>query len=581
MHGSRVFRLTAVAIGCAFLALGMAQAVPRNESSRSLPPRRFDDVVADFSRQQVEQGRQVFRYDTFGDQAFWGGVLQLHQAIAGSANGGVGPGVSPRTALAVGLKVDADALPPELRQKLLEGRVNLDEPAVTLALLKLNSVVGVTGFFDDRGRLNSMGIQCALCHSTVDNSLAPGIGHRLDGWANRDLNVGAIVSLAPHLQPVADLLGVPVETVKSVLAAWGPGKFDAELFLDGKGFRPDGKTAAVLIPPAFGLRGVNLHTWTGWGSVPYWNAFVANLEMHGKGTFYDPRLDDAAQFPVAAAHRFGHVTSDVDLITAKLPALQYYQLSLPAPAPPPGTFDAAAAQRGDALFSGKAKCASCHTDGLWSEPGWQMHKAEEIGIDDFQANRAPDHAYRTAPLKGLWTHTRGGFYHDGRFPTLLDVVNHYDAFFGLGLTPQEKQDIVQYVMSLSDDVAPSVLHPDRLNGTAAAASDDAEPATPAATGGLSVWPLPASRGDAVHIAFEVPGGAASGAPADLAVDVYDVSGRRVARVGNASPRAAHGMITVTWDGRSTGAGAAAPGVYFVRVSAPSLGFRTERRIVVN
>jgi hypothetical protein len=180
---------------------------------------------------------------------------------------------------------------------LKQGKVNLADPTTTLALLKLNSVVGLTGFFNSQGSLRSIGIQCALCHSTVDNSLAPGIGHRLDGWANRDLNVGAITSLAPNLQPVASLLGVDVATVKSVLGAWGPGKFDAELFLDGKGFRPDGKTAAVLIPPAFGLAGVNLHTWTGWGSVTYWNAFVANLEMHGKGTFFGPRLNDAVQFP--------------------------------------------------------------------------------------------------------------------------------------------------------------------------------------------------------------------------------------------------------------------------------------------
>jgi len=235
---------------------------------------RFDAAVIKNAAQMLDQGRHTFRFDTFGDQDFWGGTLQLHKALEGSQFGGVGPGVSPATALAVGLKVDVDALPPSLIAALKAGQVNLSSPASTLALLKQNAVLGVTGYFKPDGSLRSMGIQCALCHSTVDKSFsAPGIppgniGHRLDGWANRDLNVGAIVSLAPNLQPVADLLQVDVPTVKTVLASWGPGKFDAELFMDGKAFRPDGKSAATLIPPAFGLAGVNLHTWTGWGSVP-------------------------------------------------------------------------------------------------------------------------------------------------------------------------------------------------------------------------------------------------------------------------------------------------------------------------
>ena len=263
-------------------------------------PSGFEAAIRENAKQMADEGKRTFRFDTFGDEAFWGDTLHLHQAIEGAKLGGVGPGVSPATALSVGLKVDVDALPASLIAALKEGKVNLDDPATTLALLKLNSVVGLTGHFNSQGQLSSMGIQCALCHSTVDSSLAPGIGHRLDGWANRDLNVGAITSLAPNLAPVADLLGVDVATVKRVLAGCGPGKFDAELFLDGKGFRPDGKTSAVLIPPTFGLAGVNLHTWTGWGSVTYWNAFVANLEMHGKGTFFDPRLNDPVQFPKAA-----------------------------------------------------------------------------------------------------------------------------------------------------------------------------------------------------------------------------------------------------------------------------------------
>jgi hypothetical protein len=318
-------------------------------------------------------------------------------------------------------------------------------------LLKLNAVVGLTGFFKPDGGLQSVGIQCAFCHSTVDNAFAPGIGHRLDGWANRDLNVGAIVGLSPNLQPVADELGVDVATVKTVLNSWGPGKFDAELVLDGKAFRPDGKSGSVLIPPAFGLAGVNLHTWTGWGSVPYWNAFVANLEMHGKGTFFDPRLDDAAKFPVASKNRTGHVTAQTDLISAKLPALQFYQLAIAAPEPPKGSFDVAAATRGRDLFNGKAQCSTCHTNPTKTEPGWNMHTAAEICIDDFQASRAPDDRYRTSPLDGLWTHTKGGFYHDGRFPTLLDVVNHYDSCKSLGLSAAEKSDLVQFLGSLPNN----------------------------------------------------------------------------------------------------------------------------------
>src|SRR5262245_35376096 len=305
-----------------------------SQNSGRAPARDFDDVIQRNASQFIEQGRQIFRLDTFGDEAFWGDTLKLHQAIAGSRFGGVGPGVGPRTALAVGLKVDSEALPSSLTEAIQTGRVDLDDPANTLTLLRLNAVVGVTGFFDQGGAIRSIGIQCALCHSTVDDSFAPGIGRRLDGWANRDLNVGAIVSLAPDLSTVSNLLGVDQATVRSVLLSWGPGKFDAEVFLDGKAFRDDGRTAATLIPPAFGLAGVNLHTWTGWGSVTHWNAFVANLEMHGKGTFYDPRLNDPAQFPIAVRAGFGNVRSDPDLITSKLPALHFYQLAIPAPEAP-------------------------------------------------------------------------------------------------------------------------------------------------------------------------------------------------------------------------------------------------------
>jgi hypothetical protein len=413
----------------------------------------------------IAEGKQIFRFDTFGDEDFWGGELQLHQAIQGEEFGGVGPGVSPATALAVGLKVDVAALPKPLQNQLTKGQVDLDDPAVTLALLQLNAVVGVTGFFNADGSLGSIGIQCALCHSTVDDSFIPGIGHRLDGWANRDLNVGAIVALSPDLSPFEDLLGVDRDTVVAVLSSWGPGKFDAELVLDGKAFNPQQVSngvvtgtnvpGATLLPPAFGLAGVNLHTWGGWGSVPYWNAFVANIEMHGKGNFYDPRLDNAAQFPIAAANGFGNIQNSTDLITSKLPALHAYQLSLVAPRPPKESIDQDAAARGQALFAtdGKANCASCHVPPLFTEPGWNLHSPAEMGIDSFQADRSPDLMYRTAPLKGLWTHTKGGFYHDGRFATLLDVVNHYETLFSLGLTNAEKTDLVEYLNSLGDDAA--------------------------------------------------------------------------------------------------------------------------------
>jgi Cytochrome c len=446
--------VTPLIVGATLVAtLGIITApsnaqTPSTDDSDAASVTAADRRVDRHAARTLEEGRHIFRFDTFGDEAFWGDTIKLHQAIEGTGFGGVGPGVSPKTALAVGLKVDVDALPSALVANLKKGQVNLNDPATTLALLKLNAVIGVTGIFESNGNLRSIGIQCALCHTNVDNSLAPGIGHRLDGWANRDLNVGAIVNLAPDLSTVAALLGVPESTVRHVLMAWGPGKFDAELLLDGKGFRPDGKTAATLIPPAFGLAGVNLHTWVGWGSVTHWNAFVANLEMHGKGTFFDPRLNDAVQFPIAARAGFANVRNDPDLISSKLPALHAYQLSLASPKPPVDSFDPNAAARGKEVFEKQAQCATCHVPPTYTEPGWNMHTPPELGIDDFQANRGPDKQYRTAPLGGLWTHQTGGFYHDGRFATLEDVVSHYDTVLGLRLTDNERGDLVQFLKSL-------------------------------------------------------------------------------------------------------------------------------------
>lgn len=430
------------------LMTGFLLAMFSAGGSRADKDKGFDDVIDSNASTMLEEGRRIFRFDTFGDEDFWGGTLKLHRAIAGSRFGGVGQGVSPKTALAVGLKVDADALPKAVIKHLKNGKIDLDDPAVTLELLKLNAVVGITGSFNSDGTIRSIGIQCALCHSTVDDSLAPGIGRRLDGWANRDLDVGAIVSLAPDLSAVTGLLGVSEGTLRQVLNSWGPGKFDAEVFLDGKAFRPDGGSAATLIPPAYGLAGVNLHTWTGWGGVTQWNAFVANLEMHGKGTYIDPRLNDAAKFPIAAKAGFGNVRNTPDLITPKLAALQLYQLAIPAPKPPDGSFNKDAAIRGEAIFNGKAQCSTCHVPPLFTEPGFNMHKASELGIDDFQASRSPDEAYRTSPLKGLWAHQKGGFYHDGRFATLRAVIEHYNDFFRLSLTEQDKNDLVEYLKSL-------------------------------------------------------------------------------------------------------------------------------------
>ena len=321
-----------------------------------------DVTIFTNAQMMIDSGRQIFRYDTFASEKFWGDALRLHEAIAGTNNGGVGPGVSPRLALQVGLKVDANAVPASVAAQVRNGQLSLDDPANTLALLKLNAVVGVTGFFDSAGKITSLGIQCAICHSTVDDSFLPSVGNRLDGWPNRDLNIGAIVNLSPDVSALTNALEVDEATVRNVLQSWGAGKFDAELILDGKAFRPDGKTAATLLPAAFGLAGVNLHTYTGWGSVTHWNAFVSNLEMHGQGTFWDPRLNDTNTFPLAAKKGYGNMRTTNDVITSKLAALHFYQLSIPAPRPPSTNFNAEASVRGEGVFNAKpvARPVMCH-----------------------------------------------------------------------------------------------------------------------------------------------------------------------------------------------------------------------------
>lgn len=398
------------------------------------------------SKSLVAQGKEIFRFDDFGDKDFWSGLLHIDKAIAGVNNGGFGPGVSPVAALALGLKVDVDALPADVRAGITSGAISLNDPATTITLLKLNAVVGVTSNFSQDGKLQSVGITCASCHSTVDNSFAFGIGKRLDTWPNRDLNVGNFISLTDNALAIANLLHVDEPTLRSVLSQWGPGKFSAILFMDGKAFRPDGKVAANLIPAAFGLKDIELTTYTGWGPISYWNAFVANLEMHGKGNFSDPRLNDPVKYPIAVENGFYNVTNDPDLITSKLPALREYQHSIAAPEPPAGSFNVTAAARGKSVFLTKAKCATCHPLPLLADN--ILHTGAEIGIDDFDAMRSPTGKYRTTPLGGLFTRAKGGFFHDGRFATLNDVVDHYNNHFSLNLSDAEKNNLVEFLKSL-------------------------------------------------------------------------------------------------------------------------------------
>ncbi|HEX5759966.1 MAG TPA: hypothetical protein VF121_12310 [Thermoanaerobaculia bacterium] len=428
--------------------LGLPRDVRTNPAVEAEQDRVGYDVrVKNYADELFEEGREVFRYDSFGSEDFWGGKLRLHEAILGETEGGVGPGVTPKQALELGLKVDVGKLPKILVEAIQEGNVSLENPETTAALLRAQAVVGIKAVVDGE-KITAIGLTCAFCHSTVDDSFAKGIGARLDGWPNRDLNVGAIVAAAPTVKPFADLLGVSEAEVRKVLMSWGPGRYDAELNQDGKAFRPDGKTAATVLPAAFGLAGVNLHTYTGWGSVTHWNAYVANTQMYGKGTFFDPRLDDRAQFPVAAKAGHGNIRNSPDLITPKLAALHYYQLSIPAPEPPADSFDEAAAGRGKLVFEGKAQCGTCHVPPLFVEPGWPMHTAAEIGIDDFQASRSPDKRYRTTPLAGLFVRAKGGFYHDGRFADYGAVVDHYDRHRRLRLTPEERADLIEYLKSL-------------------------------------------------------------------------------------------------------------------------------------
>lgn len=367
----------------------------------------------------ASQGQQIFRYDTFGDETQWTDTLRMHEVIAAA--------VDPTTALSVGLKVDAEALPASVVAGIQDGSISLTSTDTTLALIKLNAVVGVKGTVESvngKDTLTRVGITCALCHSTVDNSFAPGIGKRLDGWPNRDLDPGLIISLSPALTPAQ----------KAVYASWGKGKYDPR-------FNFDGINGPQVISPAYGLAGIHKVTATGDGDeIAYWNRYVGVTQMGGHGTFKEPRLGI-------------DVTNGTDdLISSKLPALQAYQLTLPAPTPPSGSFDTAAAKRGEALFNGKASCAGCHSGPEFTDANSRLHNASEVasepepnGIQSY-ASRSATKQYRTAPLKGVWQHPP--YFHNGSAATLEDVVVAYNAKKGLGLSNSEISDIAQYLKSL-------------------------------------------------------------------------------------------------------------------------------------
>jgi hypothetical protein len=367
--------------------------------------------------QLAAQGKEIFRFDTFGDEVFWTDTLRMHEVIQSS--------VSPETALGVGLKVDADALPQAVKDAIVAGQVNLDDPATTVTLLKLNAVLGVHGSVETvggRDTLMRVGITCAFCHSTVDNSFAPGIGKRLDGWPNRNLNVGAIVALSPAV-PAAE---------KAVFNSWGPGRYDPRHNFDGKSF-------PVVLPPALGLRHVALELYTGDDSISYWNAYVAVTQMHGQGVFVDPRLGIS-------------VVRTPDLVTPKLPALREYQHSLDTPAPLAGSFDAAAAERGRAVFNGAGRCSSCHFPerAFTDINSGRLHKPSETGMEPFYASRSVTKQYRTTPLRILWRPPlmQGPYFHDGSAKTLEDVVAHYNGVRNLKLTAQQQRDLVEFLKTL-------------------------------------------------------------------------------------------------------------------------------------
>ena len=368
-------------------------------------------------------GQAIFRYDTFGDEQLWTDVLRMHEVL---------PSVSPATALAVGLKVDVQALPPAVIAALRAGQVDLNNPAVTVELLRLNAVVGVQGRVDDAGQLTSVGITCALCHSSVDDSFAPSIGNRLDGWANVDLNVGAIVALSPALD----------DGTRAEFNAWGPGKYDPRhhAFNGTNLISLNSPSLPIVIPPIYGLKGVGFETFTADGPISYWNAYVGIGQMGGQGNFSDPRIGLT-------------ITQTPDLVTPKLAALLEYQLKLRAPKPPKDSFNRVAAARGERVFRSEARCVTCHTGPTYTDvlsgpdPSVPLlHDPAEVGTEPLYAARTATGKYRTTPLRGLFQHAP--YFHDGSAPDLLAVVNHYDQLFALNLSESQKADLVEFLKSL-------------------------------------------------------------------------------------------------------------------------------------
>jgi cytochrome c5 len=404
---ARLVHIARIAAGAAALA-ALASC-----SSSSSPPDLTQDPNA------VAQGKQTFRFDTFGDETFWTDTLRMNEVVAAA--------VDPTTALSVGLKVDSEALPAEVVQGIQNGSISLTSPDTTIALLKLNAVVGLKGTVENvngKDTLTRLGVTCALCHSTVDNSFAPGIGKRLDGWPNHDLNPGAIIALSPVL----------TAQQKAIYNSWGKGKYDPR-------FNLDGKVGPAEIPPAYGLNGIHKITVTGDGDdIAYWNRYVAVTQMGGHGSFSEPRTG------------VNVVNGTDDQVSAKLPDLQAYQLTLAAPTPPAGSFDAAAAARGKTLFEGQAQCSTCHSGSNFTDANERLHAPSEV-VSEPEPNGEPSYAarsatkqYRTAPLKGLWQHAP--YFHNGTAATLTDVVNTYNTRKSLGLSPAQVADLVEYLKSL-------------------------------------------------------------------------------------------------------------------------------------
>lgn len=394
---------------CIVIASACGTEAPPSESAQQPPP-GFATASGDSSPQMLAEGQRIFRFETFGDEQFWTDTARMHEVVQKS--------VSPTTALSVGLKVDADAIPAEVAAAIKAGKVNLKDPATTVTLLKLNAVVGLKGTIatvNGKDTLTRLGITCALCHSTVDNSFSKGIGKRMDGWPNRDLNVGAIIALSPAITPAQ----------KGVYSSWGPGKYDPR-------YNFDGKSTPLVLPPAYGLASVRNETYTAEGPISYWNAYVAVTQMHGQGNFSDPRLGI-------------NIRQTPDLVTAKLPALRAYQHSIAAPAPPAGSFDAAAAGRGQVVFN--RSCATCHVGGSGTDNNsGALHQPSETGMSPAYALRTANKAYRTTPLRGLWQHPP--YFHDGSAATLAAVVTHYNRVRSLNLSAAQQQDLVQYLKSL-------------------------------------------------------------------------------------------------------------------------------------